>query len=297
VRLWLLARRLRWSLGRQLGVVSAADLGAAAGGGEGTADLWFVQPRVAGCIGQLAEVGRACFQGAAGRPEQAVVPAAFRQPGHPAGQAAGVRRPLGGALAAALRLGIEQPGDRGPVQPGLALVVLEQPVGPAGDLGGRGEDVAAAGAEVQVMGGQSPVALLGSGEVGVQAAARGTDIRAGAVRQALAAEPAECGETSAIWMDVDVEDVGPGQPGGDRDVLLRVARPPPADLVQVGGGVEEPVPGGRDLLPRAAGEHRPARPGVPQRRGEPEIGRLWPGGHDGPPLAGSGVPLTAGAGC
>jgi hypothetical protein len=260
VRLWLLARRFRCSLGRQLGVGRAPGLGAAAGGGEGAADLWFVQPGVAGCIGQFAEVGRAGFQGAAGGPEQAVVPVAFRQPGHPAGQAPGVRGPLGSALAAVLRLGIEQPGDRGPVQPGLALAVLEQPVGPASDLGGQSEDVAAAGAEVQVMGGQPPVALLGSGEVGVQPAARGADIRAGAVQQALAAEPAECGETSAVWVDVDIEDVGPGQPGGDRDVLLRVARPPPADLVRVGGGVEEPVPRGRDLLPGPQGNTgQPAR--------------------------------------
>src|SRR5215472_12521586 len=107
------------------------------------------------------------------------------------------------------------------------------------------------------MGGQSPVALLGSGEVGVQPAARGADIRAGAVQQALAAEPTECGETSAVWVDVDVKPVRPGQPGGDRDVLLWVARPPPGDLVWVGGGIEEPVPCGRRLLPWDAGEHRP----------------------------------------
>src|SRR5262249_53643457 len=88
---------------------------------------------------------------------------------------------------------------------------------------------------------------------------------------------------------VEGEEVGPGQPGGDGEVAFGVARPPPGDLAGVGGGVEEPVLGGRDLLPRDAGEHRPARLGVPQRRSEPGVRALLPGHADrlaGPPAVG-----------
>ena len=59
-------------------------------------------------------------------------------------------------------LGFQESGDRGPVQAAVAAEFLDEPVGVAVDLGGRGEDVAALGAEVQVVAGQAAVVLAGS---------------------------------------------------------------------------------------------------------------------------------------
>jgi hypothetical protein len=142
-------------------------------------------------------------------------------------------------------------------------LVFEQLVRLATDLRGRSDDIATARTEVQVVSGQPPVALVGSGEVGVQSPARGADVGTGPVQEPFAVEFVECGVSVAVGVNVDVEDIGPGQPGGDGDIAFGVARPPPGDLVRVGGGVEEPVLGGRDLLPRDAGEYRPGRLGIP----------------------------------
>ena len=70
-----------------------------------------------------------------------------------------------------LGFGLKQPGDRSPVERAVAFGPFDQLVELAADVGGRGDDVAALGAEVEVMVGQAPVALLRSGEVGMQAAA------------------------------------------------------------------------------------------------------------------------------
>ena len=67
-------------------------------------------------------------------------------------------------------------------------------VGPAADLGGWGDDVAALGAEVQVVAGQLAAVLVAAGEVGVQPAARGGDERGRAVDEPGALELVEGGE-------------------------------------------------------------------------------------------------------
>ena len=69
--------------------------------------------------------------------------------------------------------------SRGPGWP----VVGQDPVGMAADLGGRGQDVPAGRAEVQVVAGQVAAVLGGAGEVGVQAAAGGAHVGGGAVEQ------------------------------------------------------------------------------------------------------------------
>src|SRR6266542_2921479 len=131
-----------------------------------------------------------------------------------------------------------------------------------------------------MMAGKAPVALLRSGEVGMQAAAGSSDVGARAVEEPLTAKPVERREVVAVLVHVDVEDVRARSSGGDGHIAVRVARPPPGDLVRVGGGIEEPVPGDRDLLLRYAGEHRPGRLSVPQRRSEPGVRALLPGPAD-----------------
>ena len=130
------------------------------------------------------------FGGAAGGPEQAVV-AVWLSGASPATQrgevaqvpALGAGRP-GGGLALRVRAGATALSQSR--LPGFGLVA-DEPVGPAGDLGGRGEDVAALGAEVQVVAGQLAAVLAAAGEVGVQPAAGRGDDRAGALGQPGAA--------------------------------------------------------------------------------------------------------------
>src|SRR5262249_57843061 len=96
--------------------------GVAAGGCERASYLAFIEPCFPGRFSQLAKIGEPGFQDAVGGPEQAVVAVAFRQPRHPSGQVASVCSPLGGTLGAVLRLEVEKPGHRTPVEPGLALL-------------------------------------------------------------------------------------------------------------------------------------------------------------------------------
>ena len=70
-----------------------------------------------------------------------------------------------------------------PVEGAVGAGGLEELVGVAADVGGRGQDVAAWGAEVQVTVGEVAVALGGAGEVGVQPAAGGADVGGGAGQQ------------------------------------------------------------------------------------------------------------------
>ena len=115
--------------------------------------------------------------------------------------------------------GFQQGGDRGPVQSAVGLQRPDEPVGLAVDPGRRGQDVAAAGPEVQVMGGQVAVALGRPGEVGVQPAARGAHVRGRAVQQPGAAERGERGvPVPGGAVIVDVQDVGSGCAGGDGHV-------------------------------------------------------------------------------
>ena len=83
--------------------------------------------------------------------------------GHPPGQVAQI------AIGGGVRLGplgrpqwFQQGGNRGPVQSAVGLPCPDDPVGLAVNPGWRGQDVAAAGPEVQVMGGQVAVALARS---------------------------------------------------------------------------------------------------------------------------------------
>ena len=81
-----------------------------------------------------------------------------------------------------LAAGVQEGGNGGPVQVAAAAGLGDELVRAAADLGGRGQDVAACGAEVQVVRGQVAVALVGAGEVGVQAAAGGAHVDGGAVQ-------------------------------------------------------------------------------------------------------------------
>src|SRR5205823_5167153 len=135
--------------------------GGAAGRPDRRSDLPVGEPGGPGRVGEFGQDRLvAGFGGAAGGPEQAVVPVALVLPFDPGGEATqlaalGPGWPDGGAL-----LGFDQAGDLVPVQaPGLAAVA-DDPVRPAADLGGRGEDVAAPGAEVQVLPGQLAAALV-----------------------------------------------------------------------------------------------------------------------------------------
>jgi len=107
----------------------------------------------------------------------------------------------------------------------------------------------------------------------MQAVTGGGDDRAVTVEQASAVEPAVCGEPVARRAAlVDVQDVRPGQAGGDADVGGRLALPPPPDLPGVGGGVTESVPCSGFLAaglargtPATRGWRRPAPgPGFPR---------------------------------
>ena len=116
-----------------------------AGGVQGPGDLLVLQAGVAGGGGQRAQVGgRVGLQGAVGGPEQARVAVALGLGRDPAGQAVegmtGGRAGLGPLL---LPLGLQQLGDGVPVEGAVGAGGLEELVGVAADVGGRGQDVAA----------------------------------------------------------------------------------------------------------------------------------------------------------
>src|SRR5271157_620830 len=210
--------------GRCLGLVigrGGVALAGFAGGVQGSGDLLVLQAGVAGGGGQGAQVGgRVGFQGAVGGPEQAGVAVSLGLGRDPAGQPVeglgGGRAGLGPLL---VPLGLQQLGDGVPVEVAVGAGGLEELVGMAADVGGRREDVAAAGAEVQVTAGQVAVALAGAGEVGVQPAAGGADVGGRAGQQSGAAEPGVGGEPGAVRaVLVDVQDVGAGGAGGDGQV-------------------------------------------------------------------------------
>ena len=148
------------------------------------------------------------------------------------------------------RLGLQDAGRGGPVEGAVPAGGPQELVGVAVHLGGRGQDVAACGAEVQVVAGEVAVALGGAGEVQVQAAAGGADVMAGALEQAGVAQAGEGGEAVAGGaVLVDVQDVGAGRAGGDGQVPAGVAGEPVGDLLGVDGGVAVAVGGGGDLRP------------------------------------------------
>jgi len=136
--------------------------------------------------------------------------------------------------------------------------VAEQHVRTAEHDAGRGDHIAARGLEVEVMRGQPPALLAGSGVVGVQAAAAGADQRTGAGEQPRPLEPSERGEPVAVLVPVDVEHVRAGCPGRYGDIGVRPARPPCPDLCGVGGGILEPAAGERRLVIRRRGAVRRA---------------------------------------
>ena len=124
---------------------------------EGAGDLRFAEAGLAGGGGQGAQIGGGVgVQSAVGCPEQAGVAVAFGLAGDPPGQLAErTVRGLARRRALLVPLGFQESGDCGPVQAAVAAGFLDETVGLAGDLGGRGEDVAALGAEVQVVAGQA----------------------------------------------------------------------------------------------------------------------------------------------
>ena len=208
--------------------------------------------------------------------------------GDPAGQVAQI---LAGGRARLgpgdLPLRFQQRGDRGPVQAAVGLHRPDEPVGLAVDLGRRGQDVAAAGAEVQVMGGQVAVVLGRTPEVGVQPAAGGAHVRGHTVEQASIRQRGERGvPVAGRAMVVDVQDVGSGRAGGDGHVPVQVAGEPRGDLILIGGGVAVAVRGGGGLLVGLAGEYRPAAGRVGQRPAKHRVGH---GLLQGWPTAGAGL--------
>src|SRR6266704_5739034 len=168
-----------------LGLVVGLAVSGAAGGVQGPGDLRVAEAGLAGGVGELAQVGGGVSgEGAVGGPEQAGVAVAFGLAGDPAGQAGQVAAGgLGLAGALVVGFGLQEAGDGGPVQAAAATWLPDELVGPAVDLGGRGQDVAACRAEVQVVSGQVAVALVRAGEVGVQAAAGGAHVGGRAVQQ------------------------------------------------------------------------------------------------------------------
>src|SRR5512133_473758 len=118
--------------------------GGAAGRADRRGDLAVGEPgrpsggRELGEDGFVADLG-----GAAGGPEQAVVPASFVLLLDPGGEVAQVATLTPGRLAGGVPLGFEQAGDLVPVQAAGGVPVADDLVGPAADLGGRGDDVAA----------------------------------------------------------------------------------------------------------------------------------------------------------
>src|SRR5207244_5388591 len=128
--------------------------GRAAGRLDGRGDLPVGQPGGAGRGRELGQDGLvAGFGGAAGGPEQAVVPVSFVLLLDPGGEVAQVAALDPGWLRDGIASGFEQAGDLGPVEAAGGVPLADDPVGPAADLGGWGDDVAALGAEVQVVAG------------------------------------------------------------------------------------------------------------------------------------------------
>ena len=202
---------------------SAWSLAGSAGGVQGPGDLLVAEAGLAGGDRQGTEIG--------GRSASRARLAAQNRPAlrFPSGWLAThwarwVRsRPRAGrvhrVLAAA---GVPEAGDCIPVQAAAAAGPGDEVVGLAVHLGGRGHDVAACGAEVQVVAGQAAIVLVCAGEVGVHSAGRGPYVGGGAVGQSGAAEPGEGGEAvSGGAVLVDVQDVGAGGAGGDGQVPAR----------------------------------------------------------------------------
>ena len=112
-----------------LGLVVGLAVGGVAGGVQGPGDLGVAEAGLAGGVGELAQVGAGVgFQDAVGGPEQAGVAVAFGLGGDPAGQAAQVAAGglwLSGPRRSGLGLGLQQPGDGGPVQAAAAAWLFE----------------------------------------------------------------------------------------------------------------------------------------------------------------------------
>src|SRR5205823_7243648 len=110
----------------------------AAGRLDGRGDLPVGQPGGAGRGLELGQDGLiAGFGGAAGGPEQAVVPVSFVLLLDPGGEVAQLAALNPGWLEDGVPLGFEQAGDLGPVQATGLVPVADDPVGPAADLRGR----------------------------------------------------------------------------------------------------------------------------------------------------------------
>ena len=171
---------------------------------------------------------------------------------------------------AACRWGSSRAVTAAQSRPPSAVDCADELVGLAVDLGRRGQDVAAAGAEVQVVGGQVAVALVGAAEVGVQAAAGRAHVGAAAPSSspavgqlANAAYPFPAGP---CWSTSRTS--GPGAPVAMARFQSRVAAEPGGDLARVGGGVAVGRAGWR------GSSGRPGR-GTPASRGRRRPG---PGG-------------------
>ena len=106
------------AMSARLRLTAGKAAGTAAGGRDRAGDLPLPQPGPPCCLSQLVKIGEPGFQGTVGGPEQAIVAVAFREPGDPSGQTAGLGGPFSGPLMAPLWLGIEQQGYRGPVESG-----------------------------------------------------------------------------------------------------------------------------------------------------------------------------------
>ena len=95
------------------------------------------------------------------------------------------------------------------------------------------------------------------------ASARGADHGARVGDQAGPFQFIEGRPAGPVFVHVDVQHVGAGPAGGDRDVGRGVGAPPGLYPAVAGGRVEEPVPGEGKLGVRGAREHVPPGFGVP----------------------------------
>jgi hypothetical protein len=172
-------RRGRSSRPLAFGLVLKRALAAVPGGADGPGDLATGEACCFCCQDQLDQDGGLVgFYGVAGGPVKAGVAVAFLEAPDPRGQVAEVAGHRSRGPGRPGPPGVQQAGHSGAVQASGLRLVCDEPVGPAVDLGWRGQDVPAAGAEVQVLARQPSGCLIAAGEVGVQATAGRGDDRA-----------------------------------------------------------------------------------------------------------------------
>jgi hypothetical protein len=144
--------------------------------------------------------------------------------------------------------------------------VIEHLVLASADDARRCQDIATAALEVEVLTDETSARLRSAGEIDVEAAAAGADESTSAIEQRSPLQLVECRPAITIWLDVNVEDIGPRRPGRDRGIAFRYGAPPGADALLVRGRILEPVRRIRFFAVRLARVDRPSGASVGKRR-------------------------------